>query len=171
MKYLKWMFIVAIGLFLALPAAAQQPGAQFGAKLKDHVSAMDVDKDGKISKDEYMAKCVGGDCAGKFDAMDADKDGFVTKEDIQNAAAKAKDRIAAMDADKDGKISKDEYMAKCAGGDCAGKFDMLDTDKDGFVTKEELQETAAQAREKGKAAGAQMKERLQNKMGTKQGSQ
>jgi hypothetical protein len=45
---------------------------------KSHFDAMDTDQDGKISKDEHMAKCEE-----RFKAMDTDNDGFLTREECR----------------------------------------------------------------------------------------
>lgn len=45
---------------------------------KSNFDAMDTDQDGKISKDEHMAKCEE-----RFKAMDTDNDGFLTREECR----------------------------------------------------------------------------------------
>ena len=66
------------------------------AKVKERIDAMDTNKDGKISKEEYMANCKGPKCSQTFDAIDANKDGFLTKEEIQQEVAGAKQKAATF---------------------------------------------------------------------------
>ena len=47
---------------------------------KAYFDAMDTDNDGKISKEEYSAKCEK-----RFKAMDTDKDGFITREECRKS--------------------------------------------------------------------------------------
>lgn len=51
----------------------------------------DVNKDGKLTLDEFKATCKDPTKAeAKFQAADADKDGFLTKEELKAAAGKGK---------------------------------------------------------------------------------
>jgi Ca2+-binding EF-hand superfamily protein len=87
--------------------------AQTAAPLRKN----DTNKDGKTSKEEYLA---GMEKA--FVTRDADKDGFLTGEELLSNSPPA-------DKDKDGKVSKEEYLAIYS-----KTFDAMDKDKDGFLT-------------------------------------
>ena len=66
------------------------------AKAQEFISATDTNKDGKISKEEYLAKCTGANCSQNFDSLDVNKDGFLDKEEAQKIAATAKQKGAAF---------------------------------------------------------------------------
>ena len=66
---------------------------------KAHCDAMDIDKDGKVSHDEYMAKCEK-----RFKAMDTNHDGFLTKEECCKTWEKRKEAI------------KEKVQEKCSQG-------------------------------------------------------
>jgi curli biogenesis system outer membrane secretion channel CsgG len=93
MKYLKWMFVVVLLLFLALPAVAQQPAGQVSGNINQQINSMDANKDGKISQSEYIANCDTGDCAKKFDTMDRDKNGFLSNEEARAIASQSKQKL------------------------------------------------------------------------------
>jgi hypothetical protein len=146
-------------LILSATCSFAQTSTDVQAKAKERIDAMDTNKDGKISKEEFMASCKGTNCSQRFDALDTNKDGYLTKEELQEKAAstkeKAKEQIDAMDTNKDGKISKEEFMASCKGTNCSQRFDALDTNKDGYLTKEELQEKAASTKGRMRNRGQQ----------------
>lgn len=86
------MLVLVLGatcLFAQTPEDAK-------AKAKEFISATDTDKDGQISKEEYLAKCKGANCSQRFDALDTNKDGFLNKEEAQQKAATAKEKGAAL---------------------------------------------------------------------------
>lgn len=113
------------------------------AVLEEEFKALDRDDDGKLTKEE-----LGDTRAAMLDKDDADKDGTISKDEwvkAREAAAKAKpaegrpgagmqrDYIKDLDKDGDGKISKEEAPERVK-----AKFEELDADKDGFLTREEL---------------------------------
>jgi Ca2+-binding EF-hand superfamily protein len=109
---------------------------------------MDTNKDGKVSRAEYVAARQS-----RFTTLDHNKDGAISNADFPRAAANptAATRIAAMideaDANKDGKVTKEELAKAPTPG-----FDRVDTNHDGVVTQAEL--TAARAAAtKARAAG------------------
>ncbi len=101
---------------------------------------MDLDSDGKISRDEYAA-------AGRihFEQLDVDHDGYVTLTEL-NAARESSgkdakgvkeltpsEKMRKFDRNGDGRITETEFIA--------GKramFDQMDVDKDGVLTEDEL---------------------------------
>ncbi len=107
---------------------------------------LDVDKNGKISRDEAKNSNIER-IASSFDIMDTNKDGYVTREELKSARHQTKsvdskqakkDTNSKVDVNTDGKISRDE--ANKSGSQYYIKnFDQLDTNKDGFISKEEKQ--------------------------------
>lgn len=92
----------------------------------------DADKDGKVSKEELLAKNPG------FDLLDRNNDGSVTKEEVQSfPAAQQRPGIAGFvdrfDADKDGKVSVAEWNEKRL-----KLFERADKNQDGSVDKDEF---------------------------------
>jgi Ca2+-binding EF-hand superfamily protein len=61
------------------------------AKAKERIEAMDTNKDGRISKEEYLTNC-----SQRFDALDTNKDGYLSKEELQEKAASAKEKAAGF---------------------------------------------------------------------------
>jgi len=98
----------------------------------DHfVATFDANKDGKVTKDELLAKAPG------FDHFDTNKDGTVTADEVKALPASTKhpavgNFIAKFDSDKDGKVTKQEWDTKRAAG-----FDAADKNHDGSIDKDE----------------------------------
>ncbi len=101
---------------------------------RGHFQRLDVNKDGMVSRDEYM-----GERQKRFVTLDKNKDGAISKEEFL-AGAKDKDRrgkhFEALDADRNGQVSKAEWDAASA-----RHFDRRDANKDGTWSKEELAAT------------------------------
>lgn len=70
--------------------------------------------------------------------MDANKDGAVTREEFLAAHSRADVRFAQLDTNKDGAITRDEWLAEPAGTGRAERFKQLDTNGDGRISHEEL---------------------------------
>ena len=117
----------------AAPAKhTQGQGWQKGQGWDMFVAGFDANKDGKVSKDELLAKQPG------FDHMDANHDGFVTEAEYDAMPAaknhpNAKSWIARLDTNKDGKISLEEWNAQRA-----KSFETADKNKDGAIEKGEF---------------------------------
>ncbi len=114
-------------------------------KIKERFAAMDKDKDGKVSKEEYTGEIP-------FDMADRNKDGFLTAEDIVGAPGAGRPggkgpsipsieeqaaRMREADKNGDGKVGRDEWPGRPEG------FERIDKDGDGFLTKEEFLAAAA----------------------------
>ncbi|MEN9932404.1 MAG: hypothetical protein RIS17_977 [Pseudomonadota bacterium] len=73
------MRLLAISLLIAAPALAQTPAPAAPAGTRERLIAADANKDGKWSKEEWLA-------AGRremgFNLLDADKDGFVSQPEL-----------------------------------------------------------------------------------------
>ena len=161
MRNRKTLFALLAGLFLtpALAIAADEPAAGPDAAQKDGMphhrgmpprgdmrggmmppeiinlafSALDTNKDGKISKEEFEAQRPE-----RIQMADANKDGKVTKKEfekfvVERAKAHADEMFARLDRNKDGTIdSADSKMMADT------RFDRLDTNHDGSITKDEF---------------------------------
>ncbi len=122
-----------------------------GSKLSD----MDTDKDGKISRAEYMARYEK-----RFDTMDTNDDGYLTQQEMKETATtavqkgkeKAMERAGArfdeMDLDKDGKVTLDEYKSSNPSPTADQGFARLDSNGDGYLTTEEMQSTGQEMKSK-----------------------
>ena len=79
MKKLLIMVLILLGAVIFWGTNYAFAGGPYGhMKGKSYFDAMDTDHDGKISKDEHMAKCEE-----RFKAMDTDNDGFLTREECR----------------------------------------------------------------------------------------
>ncbi len=140
------------------------PGGQrggSGAMEVPIITALDADKDGKISTQEMA------NAASALATLDKNSDGFLDRDEIMPARRERGgrggrggpgqgqgqggprggggeggssgfvDRMMENDADGDGKISSDEAPERMQ-----GFFKRLDGDKDGFLTKEEITEAS-----------------------------
>jgi Ca2+-binding EF-hand superfamily protein len=107
-------------------------------KMEERFSALDLNKDGRISADESKMPPQ------RFARIDANNDGALTREELRAAFAARAERHAGksgkpqferMDADKDGKVTKAEALAAAN-----ERFARLDTNKDGTITEAELKQ-------------------------------
>jgi Ca2+-binding EF-hand superfamily protein len=84
---------------------------------------MDKNKDGQITKEEYVAVFVSG-----FDRLDKDKDGLLSKTEFTHGSFEIGDK------DKNGTLTRAEYLSIYE-----QQFDNKhDTNKDGVVTDDEI---------------------------------
>src|SRR5262245_35901606 len=126
-------------VFAASIAVAQEQdkkpkghGGKKGQGWEVFVTAFDANKDGKVSKDELLAKQPG------FDAVDKNGDKLVTSDEIEAARAGKKNPkqggwLQRFDTDKDGKVSLDEWNQKRVKA-----FEAADKNHDGAVEKNEF---------------------------------
>lgn len=136
--------IIFSGLFLGSilglqsPLQAEEAKKEKSAKVKrGFLEKFDVNKDGKVSKEEfkgYMGK--------RFQRMDVDKDDTVSIDELaqyrrqqQNQGKKSK--LARLDSNGDGFISKKEFIAPRI-KQVENKFLKLDKNKDGKLTIDEF---------------------------------
>ena len=149
-----------VGILGAAPALAAAPEAESakgkkqglmkGKGWETFTSRFDTNKDGKVTRDEFLGQKPG------FDRADTNKDGVVTADEV-NAVKEAAQKHAAQkggqahkegkktfierfDADKDGKVSRDEFNAGRSKG-----FEAMDTNKDGVLDKTEFEARAKDA--------------------------
>lgn len=136
--------------------AGAQPGGGPGKRGKPSFEQLDSDKNGSVSPAEMQAQVNQ-----HFTAMDGNKDGKVTQQEADafmagkraehqaKHAEHAKERFAKQDANKDGKLSKDE-LSKMPGD----WFERLDLNGDKFVTQDEMAEAHEAMKERfGKHGG------------------
>jgi Ca2+-binding EF-hand superfamily protein len=89
MKKIITMILMLLGAVTLLgnnDAFAKGPHGHM--KVGQYFEAMDTDKDGKISKDEHMAKHEE-----RFKAVDTDNDGFLTREECRKTREERKERM------------------------------------------------------------------------------
>jgi Ca2+-binding EF-hand superfamily protein len=123
---------IAAAMLVGIGSASAQMGAGPPPVLPPNMlfSGMDTNKDGAVSKQEYLDSH-----AKKFDAMDKNKDGKITADEMPTKN-KGKPNVVfnEMDVNKDGVVTKQEYLDYYA-----KKFDAADKNKDGKLTADELQ--------------------------------
>jgi Ca2+-binding EF-hand superfamily protein len=160
---MKYELIVALALFAPIQiiqAADDKPAkkkdadsAQVDRMVQNMLDRFDVNKDGKISKEEAKGKL-----AENFDRLDTNKDGYLDKEELRRAArfilanmpkgegskpGEKKNAPAAvppgndfdaLDRNADGRLSREEVK----GTEFADHFDEIDKNKDGGIDKKEF---------------------------------
>jgi len=104
---------------LASPAAKPALPA---SKTSAHFLHLDRNKDGKITREEYV-----GMFADSFPGQDKDKDGTLSTTEFNHPAFKT------MDADKDGRATLDEFKKMYS-----DQFGSIDKNGDGIVTADEM---------------------------------
>ena len=103
-------------------------GVTLSIAVGDLFSTIDKNKDGKISKQEYLDAVIA-----TFNKYDLNKDGILTKDEIKLIKKiDARKFIKDVDSNKDGKISKQEFVSAAE-----KKFLQLDKNKDGYIDKKE----------------------------------
>jgi len=122
-------FILAVILVLAL--AAPLSGAE---KAFD---ALDKDRDGKVSQQEYLDAT-----AETFNRLDKDGSGHLDKEELKALPqADRKNWLAEMDKDRDGKIDRNEFQKEAL-----KRFSTADADENRYLDSREWQKVQTQKR-------------------------
>lgn len=99
-------------------------GAVLVYAVEDIFMKLDNNKDGKISKQEYLDAV-----SGKFDKMDVNHDQVLTKEEIQaGGKADAEKIIKAVKPNREGKITKDMFMKAAE-----KQFKSIDENQSGYI--------------------------------------
>jgi Ca2+-binding EF-hand superfamily protein len=112
------------------------------AKVLERLKAADTDGDGTISRKEAEASMPG--LAAKFERMDVDKDGKISRDEMHGFRTAGKKherkhlRMAFKAADKDGDGALDMAEAEAGVPKVAQHFATIDADQDGKVTHDEL---------------------------------
>ena len=113
-------------IILSSPALAQHSPA-------DTIGLLDVDKDGKVSRNEYLTFQQR-----RLSQYDANGNGRLSREEFKASLAaearkNAKESFRVFDVNKDGGLSQDEFL-----GYHAFVFkNYFDLNKDGFISLEE----------------------------------
>jgi Ca2+-binding EF-hand superfamily protein len=160
--------LVAVSLGLGGEEKKERKKGERGKMSIEQIfNRLDTDKDGFISKDEYLAsrgaKADPEKAKARFEEMDTNKDGKLSKDEFSAAMKKMmeqrkegkkegekakpkfdpEDLFKRLDTNNDGKLSLDEWkagpMGKRVGEEKAkARFDQMDTNKDGSVSLEEF---------------------------------
>lgn len=165
--FLSGLFVIGVTVVVSQVASAQQPRqgnrAQGGRPqgggqrpVNPIVAALDLDKDGTISKEE-LAKAVES-----LMKLDKNGDGVLSADEIRptggfgggagfgnfNPEQFVTRTLEANDKNGDGKLSKEEASERLK-----GRFDTLDENKDGFLDKDELKKSFGGGARPGGAGG------------------
>ncbi len=137
----KFMFFLSAGLIAVLaaaPALARGGQGPENAKVAQLIHLMDKDKNGVVSKDEFMRFM-----SAEFDRVDANRSGALSESELSRSVlarrngraelATVKGLIRQMDRNQTGEVEKDEFLAFVS-----EEFDRLDVDRSGTLTGGEL---------------------------------
>ncbi len=134
------MRITALFMLLLLPIAAlAQSGPPQGAAPGSPAPRrlppdMDTDRDGAISREEFMAAHARAEQA--FDKLDTNGDGAISRDEFlaggRGGPGRA-ERFRVLDSNSDGRITREELEARHT-----ARFEALDTDHDGKLSGNEL---------------------------------
>jgi Ca2+-binding EF-hand superfamily protein len=112
--------IIAIAMILVLTGPVSGVEKPF--------EALDKDKDGRISQQEYLDAT-----ARTFDKLDKDGSGHLDEEELKALSeADRKDWLAEMDKNKDGKIDRNEFQTEAL-----KRFSTADADENSYLDSRE----------------------------------
>lgn len=127
----KMALVIALSIMAAAVLAQDMP-PQPGPRMPSF-SDMDKNKDGKISRDEFLGPPQ------FFDRLDENKDGFIDEGEWNRMRGRmgggpriGERLLLLLDSDGDSKISREEFSQLTA------LFDILDKDQDGSLSQAEL---------------------------------
>ena len=139
---------VAGPAFASPPADKESHGKKSSGKRGQNwtgfAAIFDTDKDGKVSKAEFLAKRPA------FDRADTSKDGSVTQEEfkalpaVQKKGGTGSGFMERFDTDKDGKVTAAEYDQKRT-----KLFEAIDKNKDGAIDQDEFKGHPKEAEDSG----------------------
>jgi Ca2+-binding EF-hand superfamily protein len=151
----RFQIIGCVCAALASAAAAQSPPkpiarADYAKVLDNRFNAMDLNHDGKVTRDEMEALRqrelqqgrvkIEGDLRNAFTRLDTNKDGklslqeFLASVPTVKTAETADQIMQRLDTNHDGKVTADEFRAPEL-----AKFNRVDANHDGIVTPQEQQ--------------------------------
>lgn len=121
---------------VALLAAGCQTTGSHAAKTPDRFAEADVNKDGKLSRNEASDYVL----LGVFECLDVNKDGKLSLSEcaVEGAPATVKD-FRKRDLNKDGFVTRQEALAYARKhGLVVKEFSKADKNHDGYLTREEI---------------------------------
>ena len=121
-------------------AVSKRTEAALEADVRNLLVLMDKDKNGSVSKDEFLQYL-----SQAFDSIDVDKSGKLERNELTNArfpfskrtraatTANVRQLVRLIDEDQNGTVSKDEFLQYMS-----QTFDRLDVNQSGELEREEL---------------------------------
>jgi|GEM_PF-3306700 Ca2+-binding EF-hand superfamily protein len=117
------------------PAQAVPPQAapQAAPRVHNMLKRFDIDKDGRVSREEFAANRAKG-----FAKFDTDKNDVLSLEEFKARCKNERciqmktKQFAKLDKDGDGSVTKSEFVG------IIKMFDRIDRNKDGYLTEDEL---------------------------------
>lgn len=108
------------------------PAAPPSAQVRRMMGEMDGDRDGFVSREEFLAAHARADQI--FDRQDANHDGVLSRDEFMVGGGQGRlERFRVMDSNGDGRITREELEARRN-----ARFDALDNDRDGRLAPSEM---------------------------------
>lgn len=121
----KALWLALLGLSVSAAGAFAAPGRMPGGMGGDMIATIDINKDGKATREEMTKKA-----RENFKKADTNKDSTLSRDEL---VSHMKNQPHPLDADKDGTVSKKEFMAPAS-----AHFTKVDTDNNGAISKKEF---------------------------------